>query len=190
MLRMDRICLFRVVPKEMEIGKKFGRWTIIKRAGSSPDRNVLWECVCDCGTRRAVIARSLRSGKSTSCGCFQKERLSQLFSRPLKDRFWEKVEITETCWLWRGAIDEETGYGKLGISAHKIEGAHRIAYKIFNGQIPSGLDVCHRCNIRQCVNPDHLYAGTRKQNMEQAVRDGRLGRKNASSKSQVMGNDN
>lgn len=98
-------------------------------------------------------------------------------ARPLLERFTEKIEkAPDGCWLWRGGVDKETGYGKIGTSAYVVTGAHRVSYKLFVGDIPEGLDVCHKCSVRRCVNPDHLYAGTRKENMQQALRENRLGR--------------
>ncbi len=53
----------------------------------------------------------------------------------------------------------------------QVRPGHRAAWKAKNGEIPDGLCVCHRCNNKRCVNPDHLYLGTRKQNIQDAARD-------------------
>lgn len=57
-------------------GKKFGRWTPLRRGENSPAGHTRWVCECDCGTVRAVSKKSLQSGKSKSCGCYNKERAS------------------------------------------------------------------------------------------------------------------
>lgn len=80
----------------------------------------------------------------------------------------------DECWEWTGAI-KSNGYGVIGKGGRKdgVDHAHRVAYRIYNGQIPVGFDVCHTCDNRKCVNPRHLYVGTRKDNMQDCVRRGR-----------------
>ena len=75
-----------------------------------------------------------------------------------EERFWQKVEKTDTCWLWTGCKDRK-GYGKFWFNK-RIGSAHRGAYTLFKGQIPDGLSVCHSCDIPACVNPEHLWLGT------------------------------
>lgn len=80
--------------------------------------------------------------------------------------------ITETgCWLWTGCTDKD-GYGITNANGASIK-AHRAAYEIANGEIPDGLIICHTCDISSCVNPNHLYAGTYKENSNDMVARGR-----------------
>jgi hypothetical protein len=70
------------------------------------------------------------------------------------DRFWSKVDKTETCWLWTASIDGD-GYGWFRLYG-RLERSHRIAYELLIGPIPDGLQLDHLCRNRGCVNPDHL----------------------------------
>jgi len=72
----------------------------------------------------------------------------------MSDRFWEKVNRTDTCWLWI-AYRDELGYGKVRW-AGRIQVAHRVAYELVVGPILEGLTLDHLCRNRGCVNPAHL----------------------------------
>jgi hypothetical protein len=78
------------------------------------------------------------------------------------ERFWLKVHKTQSCWLWIGA-KWPFGHGKIKNGKRTLV-AHRISWEIHFGVIPDGLCVLHKCDIPSCVNPDHLFLGTKTDN--------------------------
>lgn len=88
-----------------------------------------------------------------------------------EDVFWENIEKTDSCWIWKAGKNPD-GYGMMFYHG-KYKGAHRISWSIHHGDIPDGLCVLHRCDVRNCVNPEHLFLGNHKKNMEDMCRKGR-----------------
>lgn len=86
-------------------------------------------------------------------------------------RFWRWVHRTEFCWEWIG-LKNPSGYGEFRVDGiHWL--AHRYSWWLHRGPIPDGLCVLHRCDFPPCVNPDHLWLGTRTDNHADMIRKGR-----------------
>ncbi|MGE5617840.1 MAG: HNH endonuclease [Sphingomonadaceae bacterium] len=93
----------------------------------------------------------------------------------VEERFWSKVQKSEDgCWVWNGTI-RQTGYGTLKIGGRMVA-AHRLAYDLVKGPIPEDMCVCHACDNRTCVRPDHLFIGTRADNNRDMRIKGRAAR--------------
>lgn len=106
--------------------------------------------------------------------------------RPVEQRFQEHITFPNSlddCWIWHGPT-MKNGYGYMSVGS-KCDGsrkkilAHRLSYFLHYGEMPhSNIDICHNCDVRDCVNPVHLFAGSRTDNMRDAQRKRRLGGQN------------
>lgn len=90
----------------------------------------------------------------------------------LQERFEAKFIKSDGCWEWT-ASSMTTGYGQFGVGNKKI-GAHRMSYLLYVNEIPAGMCVCHKCDNKNCVRPDHLFLGTKSENTHDCMEKGRF----------------
>jgi hypothetical protein len=166
------------------IGQKFGKLTVLEDDGMI-NKSYAYKCLCDCGNiRLRVNGYELKRGVINSCGCSFPSghcrpcETQEEYFEHVKKELLSKRNIVEDCWEFTGQIDAK-GYGRrtFTIDGKKSKKpVSQIAYILWKGEIPEGLFVCHKCDNRKCFNPDHLWTGTCKQNLEDMAKKGR-GRK-------------
>jgi hypothetical protein len=99
--------------------------------------------------------------------------------KTLEERFWSYVDkkSDEECWEWKGSLDRN-GYGEIYCKATAHFRAHKISWMIHSGSsVPKGICVLHKCDNPKCVNPNHLYLGTQKDNAKDREERGRGNRR-------------
>jgi len=99
--------------------------------------------------------------------------LKSRYGTPIQ-RFFDNIKFPSdlsSCWIWIGC-NNGNGYGRLIIDNKKVF-AHRFSYELFIKPIPKKMFICHHCDNPQCVNPDHLFIGTQKDNMQDMIKKNR-----------------
>jgi hypothetical protein len=104
----------------------------------------------------------------------------------LGPRFWSKVRLG-SCFEWQAAITPD-GYGAYKING-RMHRVHRLVWEALNGPIPEGMCVLHHCDNPPCVNPRHLFLGTRQDNMADRDAKGRSARGETNGRARLSGSD-
>lgn len=123
-----------------------------------------WEC---------AIPHIIR-GYTKSCGCLRCTN-SFIYNDIIKNKILKHVKINEKgCWEWQKSKHKQ-GYGHCGFKG-KVMLAHRVSWMVFKGEIPVSILVLHKCDNPTCVNPDHLFLGTDKDNVQDSILKNRFNR--------------
>lgn len=134
----------------------------MKCAFDGCERNAVCKGYCDKHYRRI-----LKRGDVNNCGS------RKVAEGDAIERFHQKYEVNESgCWIWTAGTrpnSKGVSYPRHWTDDSKSIGAHRFSYELVHGSIPQGMYVCHKCDTPLCVNPDHLFVGSHKDNMRDMI---------------------
>lgn len=129
------------------------------------------------GLASRKIAKVIGCSATKILEILKKHGVKTSVKRPtLKERLESKIKVNEEtgCWEWQ-ALLHPCGYGRLRVNGIDCQ-AHRLSYELYKKKIPERMFVCHHCDVRRCINPDHLFLGTAADNTQDMVRKGRQGK--------------
>ena len=130
------------------------------------------------GISAATLHARLKSGWTLERALSEPAGTAKRLGRraiPIEVRFEEQFvpEPNSGCWIWAGSVCGR-GYGTIKDKFRAMRRASRVSWELHVGEIPNGMCVLHKCDTPVCVNPDHLFVGTNKDNSDDMCRKGRM----------------
>lgn len=166
-------------------GQTFERLTVLGFDYKNNSNKIYWKCQCSCGNIKSYRSDLLKCGRRKSCGCIHSPK-SEEYLKKVEKRLLNQSKRVGECLEWTGRLNP-MGYGIFKLRSSETKGltyvtpkrsnislsTHRVAYKIWVGDIPKGLYVLHRCDNRLCIEPSHMYLGTHQDNMNDMMKKNR-----------------
>jgi hypothetical protein len=155
-------------------GKRFGKLTVKELSGKNKNRRCLWLCLCDCGKEKVILGNQLTNKFTKSCGCLKSPSEGDCLKN-LKFRLEKYSKLNEKTgcieWIVNNRC-EKSGCGLINFRSKQMR-TNRASWIAHNGPIPNCMLVCHKCDNQKCINPEHLFLGTQKDNMQDMISKGR-----------------
>lgn len=151
-------------------GKMFNGIYTVAFSHRDNQKRSFWIFRCYCGKNFISQGYKVTSGHTKSCGCMNSTKEFG-YNEKIKNKIINNVTLTNNeCWEWNKSL--RLGYAQI-IAFGQSWFGHRLSYKIFKGDFPNDLFVCHRCDNKKCINPEHLFLGTPKDNVIDMMNKGR-----------------
>ena len=148
-------------------GQRFGKLTLLEYVKTKK-----YLCRCDCGKEKIFHTCNLLHGTAKSCGCIDSIHRGN-YDEDAKKKLLDSIKIADSgCWEWQRSRHKQ-GYGHFPYK-RKVMLAHRVSWILYHGILDPNILVLHKCDNPSCVNPDHLFLGTDRDNVLDSISKNRF----------------